>query len=368
MASKQKSSSSLALWLAAAFALLIVYASLHPFKGWRIPPVTVWTDAFVLAWPRWSGWFDEWVNGIGYVPLGLFLFIGLLRTRGSVWVATLWALLGCAVLSVTMEQIQQFLPMRVPSLKDWALNTLGAFAGLLLGAVLHFTGMLQRWDMWRNQWFHSNSTSGMAVLLLWPFALLFPTPLPFVLGYPWTTGGQVPWFDSLGLTSPWRDPVHWLAPVGLMLPALMVQLMVRERLQKGFSSIYILILGCLSLCFSTGLSVGFDHSLSWLNFYAALGMAVVAVLAVLWVWVPASFSVLVLMLLTLLMQWGLNDIPPDVYYTVNLNNWEQGEFVRFHGIAQWLGWLWPYLSMVWLIWYLLYSKKFKAHKDSVKFK
>jgi hypothetical protein len=25
-----------------------------------------------------------------------------------------------------------------------------------------------------------------------------------------------------------------------------------------------------------------------------------------------------------------------------LQTWEQGRFIRFHGVAQWLGWLWPY--------------------------
>jgi hypothetical protein len=23
--------------------------------------------------------------------------------------------------------------------------------------------------------------------------------------------------------------------------------------------------------------------------------------------------------------------------------------VRFHGVAQWLGWLWPWLAMAWLL-------------------
>jgi hypothetical protein len=25
-----------------------------------------------------------------------------------------------------------------------------------------------------------------------------------------------------------------------------------------------------------------------------------------------------------------------------LQTWEQGRFIRFHGVAQWLGWLWPF--------------------------
>jgi hypothetical protein len=33
----------------------------------------------------------------------------------------------------------------------------------------------------------------------------------------------------------------------------------------------------------------------------------------------------------------------------SLQGWEQGRFVRFHGLAQWVGWLWPYAAMAWLL-------------------
>jgi len=29
-----------------------------------------------------------------------------------------------------------------------------------------------------------------------------------------------------------------------------------------------------------------------------------------------------------------------------LQLWEQGRFIRFHGIVQWLGWLWPFAAML----------------------
>jgi len=32
-----------------------------------------------------------------------------------------------------------------------------------------------------------------------------------------------------------------------------------------------------------------------------------------------------------------------------LQAWEQGRFVRFHGLSQWLGWLWPFAAMTWLL-------------------
>jgi hypothetical protein len=49
----------------------------------------------------------------------------------------------------------------------------------------------------------------------------------------------------------------------------------------------------------------------------------------------------------------LNQAPESPYLSQTLQAWEQGRFIRFHGLAQWLGWLWPYaallyaLAMVW---------------------
>jgi hypothetical protein len=41
--------------------------------------------------------------------------------------------------------------------------------------------------------------------------------------------------------------------------------------------------------------------------------------------------------------------PIDPYYAESLQAWEQGRFIRFHGAAQWVGWLWPYVALVYLL-------------------
>ena len=49
----------------------------------------------------------------------------------------------------------------------------------------------------------------------------------------------------------------------------------------------------------------------------------------------------------------LNQAPENPYFSQTLQAWEQGRFIRFNGLAQWLGWLWPYavlgyaLSLIW---------------------
>ena len=41
----------------------------------------------------------------------------------------------------------------------------------------------------------------------------------------------------------------------------------------------------------------------------------------------------------------LSEASHNVYYAQTVQLWEQGRFARFHGLVQWLGWVWPYLAM-----------------------
>jgi hypothetical protein len=38
----------------------------------------------------------------------------------------------------------------------------------------------------------------------------------------------------------------------------------------------------------------------------------------------------------------VNLAPTSSYFDQTLQTWEQGRFIRFNGLAQWLGWLWPF--------------------------
>ncbi len=57
-------------------------------------------------------------------------------------------------------------------------------------------------------------------------------------------------------------------------------------------------------------------------------------------------------LLLLVLVWHLNllnQAPTSAYFAQTLQTWEQGRFIRFHGLAQWLGWLWPYVAGAYLL-------------------
>jgi len=64
--------------LALLFAVLVVYASLYPFDGWRIQGVS--PLAYLWApWPQYWTVFDLVSNLLGYAPLGFLLALAMMR-------------------------------------------------------------------------------------------------------------------------------------------------------------------------------------------------------------------------------------------------------------------------------------------------
>ncbi|HTD91762.1 MAG TPA: VanZ family protein, partial [Burkholderiales bacterium] len=119
----------LSLVLALAYLLTIVYASLLPFRDWRLPAEDVY--GFLTApWPRYITLKDVLINVSAYVPLGFMLTLGLrlcLRPVAAVAASTLLAV----TVSIAMESIQMFLPSRIASNVDVLANSGGAFIGAL---------------------------------------------------------------------------------------------------------------------------------------------------------------------------------------------------------------------------------------------
>ncbi|MDB5945978.1 MAG: putative rane protein, partial [Ramlibacter sp.] len=172
--------------LAQAYAALIVYASLYPFSGWRDQGIAPW--AFLASpWPKyWTG-FDIAANLVGYAPFGFLLALSFLRRGGkpvmpsnssAIVVATLVA----SLLSLCMEALQSYLPFRVPSNLDFALNALGALIGAAVAGGLELAGAIDRWSRFRLRWFVEDARGALVLLALWPFALLFPASVPLGLG------------------------------------------------------------------------------------------------------------------------------------------------------------------------------------------
>jgi apolipoprotein N-acyltransferase len=59
----------------------------------------------------------------------------------------------------------------------------------------------------------------------------------------------------------------------------------------------------------------------------------------------AAWGLVVLTALIALMA----EAPSDPYLLESLQFWEQGRFVNLYGLAQWVGWLWPFAALAWLL-------------------
>ncbi len=355
--------SSSAVPLAWLYAGLIVYASLYPFDGWRWPEVSAFSF-LSLPWPRYWTTFDLVANLLGYLPLGLVVFTAQIRAGRSPGAACGRALLiGCG-LSLSMELAQNCLPSRVSSNVDVAFNSVGAAMGVGFGLLLYGAGLLERWQRWRGRWFADRSAGGVALLLLWPAGLLFPTPIPLGVGQVLSRVREAAvsvlmdtpaagWgFAFAGeAVAPGLPPVGESLGIalGLLAPCLLAFSVCRTGWRRGALAVVIGTSGVAATTLSTALNFGPQHAMAWFTPTAAVGLSVGAGLSLLLVWVPRrAAAALGLMALTALMSL-VAQMPADAYFAQSLQAWEQGRFIRFHGAAQWVGWFWPYAAMAYLL-------------------
>jgi VanZ family protein len=360
-AGRHRSSAVPLAWL---YAGLIVYASLFPFTGWRTPgggPL----DFIMLPWSRWWSGFDLVANLLGYLPLGLLVFGALVRSGARLGVGVLAAVAAGGLLSLSMEVLQNWVPRRVPSNVDLALNLLGSLAGAAIGLVVHWLGGLERWQSLRERWFIARSAGGLALLVLWPIGLLFPAPLPLGIGQVFARVREAVaelldgtaaanWFDTLQAAAAPAGGLSPLGEVSLVAFGLLAPCLVAFAIaQPGWRRLVLVAgaaaLGFLATTLSTAMNFGPDHALAWRTPNALAGMSAGLVAALVLVVTPrraaAGLGLVALTALVLLVA----NAPADPYFAQSLQRWEQGRFIRFHGAAQWVGWLWPYAAGIYLL-------------------
>jgi hypothetical protein len=73
-------------------------------------------------------------------------------------------------------------------------------------------------------------------------------------------------------------------------------------------------------------------------------MAVALVMGLLLLALPRRMCTVIMLLALAVSLTLLNRTSPSPYFAQSLEVWEQGRFIRFHGLSQWLGWLWPYAA------------------------
>lgn len=352
--------------LALVWTALVVYASLFPFTGWRWPPGAGLADLLHLRWPRWWDSFDVAANLLGYLPEGLLLGLAAMKAVRRPAGAVLLALLGGAALSFVLEVTQQLLPPRVPSLADWVLNSAGAGLGAGIAWLLAAGGWPARWARAHDRWLGAGGSGAVLLLGLWPVALLFPTPMPLGLGQ---VGGRLRELALSVLADvPWAEAaVEWLQPaavpalrlsapseavataLGLLAPCLLVYAASRPGWRRVLLALGAPLVALLVTTLSTALNFGPSHAWAWRTPATMSAMGVASALALLLVGIgPRLAAGLALVALSGLVVL-VHQAPTDPYFAQSLQGWEQGRFIRFHGLARWVGWLWPYAALAWLL-------------------
>ena len=207
-----------------------------------------------------------------------------------------------------------------------------------------------------------HARGGIVLLTTWPLALLFPPAVPFGLG-------QVleRMEDALASQLDGTPFLHWL-PVrvvelqamvpgaqmlcvllGLLIPCLLGFCVVRMPWRRGVLVWITLFAGVAATALSASLSWGPAHAWAWLDLPTRVGMGLALALAFGMAWVPWRASAAVLLLALGIYLSVLNQAPEGAYFAQTLQAWEQGRFIRFNGLAQWLGWLWPYAALVYVV-------------------
>ena len=342
--------------LALATICLVVYASLYPFTDWRDQGLSPFM--FLNApLPRYWTSFDSGINLLGYAPLGFLLALAALRSGRTAHAVSVATLVG-AVLSLSMETLQSFLPSRVPSNVDFALNALGAWLGACSASLLEKMGVLQRWNDFRARWFARDARGALVLLALWPAALLFPVSVPLGLGQVFErlellmadALQDTPFLDLLPVRDIELQPIlpgaaMVVVALGGLVPCLIGYGVIRGLAHRVSFMLLLLLTGVFFTALSAAFSYGPDHAWAWLDVPALTGLIAAALLMLLTLWLP-SRAASVLALLALAVQLTLlNQAPDSPYLSHTLQIWEQGRFIRFNGLAQWLGWLWPFAAL-----------------------
>ena len=273
--------------LALIYTALIVFASLFPFDGWRAQGID--PLVFLLARlppPYWTG-FDVVTNAAGYAPLGFLLVLGMLRS-------------------------------------GWG-----------RGAVL---------------------------LALWPMALLFPAAVPFGLGQVLERLeaaliellADTPFLDWLPLREAALDPLSpsgelLCVTLGLLIPCLLGYCVIRQMGRRALFALGVVAVGVVLTALSAALSWGPVHAWEWMSLPVRVGVWGALALALLMLALPRRACAAMLLLALAWHLALLNQAPTSAYFAQTLQIWEQGRFIRFYGLGQWLGWLWPYATLLYVL-------------------
>ena len=332
-------------YLALAYAILIVYASLHPFSGWRDTGVSPF--AFLdAAWPRyWTG-FDLATNVIAYLPLGFLLTLTLRRMPGRGTPALLALILG-TLLSFCLESLQTWLPTRVASNLDLACNTIGTGLGALV-ALRHGDRFFIRVAVLQQGLVAPvpHVEFGLVLIALWLLTQLSPETILF-------GAGDLRHLLEITPAVPYAASAFFAIETGIIVCNTVAIGLIIRTLLAGRRSHYLVLAVFFTLALAVrtlaaAVLVDPVHALAWLTPGAGLGLTVGGALLSLLLLLPVSWRIALAGLALMAGTVLVNVAPPNPYSTVALAAWRQGHFLNFNGLTRLTASLWPFFALPYL--------------------
>jgi len=337
--------SPLARYLFCAYALLVVYASLHPFSGWHAQGATPF--AFLTApFPRTLVRFDVVTNVIGYVPLG-FLAVLAAYPRLRAGKALAWGI-GCSlVFSFVLESLQLYLPSRSASNVDLIANAAGGGVGALLAALSAPWLLREGGFKALRYWIFipgSKADLGLVLVGLWLLSQLSPETLLFGTG---------------DLRELFQPPPQKLYPAELFLRV--------EAAVAAANTVAIgLLVSCLTaraqparllFCALLALAlalrwVAFDVMLKdmlWITPGALTGLAAGCVTVLVCISLPRTGRLAVAGLALMGATALVNLAPGNPYMTATLALWQRGAHFNFNGLTHLVAAAWPFAALFYLV-------------------
>ncbi len=333
--------SRLAGYLALAYLVLVVYASLIPFTGWRDPGVGIWSFLFT-PWSRHIRRFDVIINFLAYLPVG-FLLVLALQSRLSVKNALIVASLTGFGLSLAMEAVQMYLPARTSSTLDILVDGLGGLIGALIAARQDVRNLIAvRVADFRDRWFVHGSLGdiGLVLLGLWFVSQLNPS-LP-LLGIVFFTENSSPFMHGLSLLGTLSVMCN-LVGVSLLLMLLM------RTAKAAFIAILVLLsTASVIKLLAAAVLLKPQALLQWLTAESVIGIgyglfivAIALLLTLRQVILLCAFALAAGIFISLLYR-------SDAQQTLVLFSWHYGHLLDFTGLARIVAEVWPYVALGYL--------------------
>ncbi len=337
----------LAGYVALAYTLVILYASLQPFAGWRMPPAEV-LGFLTAPWPRYVTATDIALNVVAYLPLGIMLYFAL-RPPLAAAVACVLATLLAAALSLALESVQMFLPSRIASNVDLISNSAGAAAGAL-GALL-----LTHWHnplaAWRRRFVRADQIGdcGLLVVALWITIQFHPSPLAMGSGNLRDALGIAPLFMHTSQS-------YWLAETAVVALAvialgLLLSLLLQSQRYALRAMLLTLLLTLVAKSVAAVMLGRSANLLQWLTPGVAAGLAAGGAVVAVLVWLAPAARAATAMLCVVASIIIVNITPDNPYQTppAFMLSAYSTHLANFGNIVRALSQCWPLAALLVLL-------------------